>query len=206
MKEQQKILITGASGFIGSFLTEAAIERGMQTWAAVRPTSSRQYLQDPHIQFIELDFGNKEKLKQQLDTHRQQHGSWNHIIHCAGVTKCRDKNGFEKGNYIATVNLVESLKELDMMPQHFVYISSLSIFGPIHEDTYLPLSEADEPQPNTAYGVSKLKSEKYLQSMDEMPYVIFRPTGVYGPRERDYFLTAEEAKEYGLIDKVIYQR
>ena len=44
--------------------------------------------------------------------------------------------------------------------------------------------------------MSKLKSEKYLQSLTEFPYVIYRPTGVYGPRERDYFLMAQSVKQH----------
>ena len=46
---EKKILVTGASGFIGSFLVEGALERGMQVWAGVRKSSSRKYLQDPRI-------------------------------------------------------------------------------------------------------------------------------------------------------------
>ena len=159
MKEK-KILVTGASGFIGSFLVEGALERGMKAWAGIRRTSSRKYLQDDRILFAELDFGQKDKLKEQLAAHKQEHDGWDYIIHCAGVTKCKDRKDFEKGNYEATVNFVESLKELDMVPSHFVYLSSLSVFGPIHEDTYQPIGEHDRPQPNTAYGVSKLKSEQ----------------------------------------------
>ena len=45
-----KILVTGASGFIGSYIVEEALRQGMETWAAVRPTSSRKYLQDERIQ------------------------------------------------------------------------------------------------------------------------------------------------------------
>ena len=51
-----KILVTGASGFIGSFLVEGGLERGMQVWAGVRQSSSRKYLQDERIRFAELDF------------------------------------------------------------------------------------------------------------------------------------------------------
>ena len=52
----KKVLITGASGFIGSFIVEEALRKGMETWAVVRRTSSRKYLQDDRIHFIELDF------------------------------------------------------------------------------------------------------------------------------------------------------
>jgi len=188
--------VTGASGFIGSFLVEGGLERGMQTWAGIRKTSSRKYLQDKRIRFAELNFGDKQKLKEQLAAHKQEHDGWDYIVHCAGVTKCLHKEDFDKGNFQATVNFVEALKELDMVPECFMYISSLSIFGPIHEEDYAPISERDEAQPNTAYGVSKLKSEKYLQSLTDFPYVIYRPTGVYGPRERDYFLMAQSVKQH----------
>ena len=55
------ILIPGASGFIGSFIVERALALGATVWAAVRRTSSRRYLQDARIRFIELELGNEER-------------------------------------------------------------------------------------------------------------------------------------------------
>ena len=48
---EKRILVTGASGFIGSFLVEGGLERGMQVWAGVRKSSSRKYLKDSRTGF-----------------------------------------------------------------------------------------------------------------------------------------------------------
>lgn len=193
---EKKVLVTGASGFIGSFLVEGALERGYQVWAGVRKTSSRKYLQDARIRFAVLDFTDSDRLAGQLEEQKRLYGKWDYIIHCAGVTKCLDKADFEIGNYWATRHFIETLKRLDMLPVNFIYISSLSIFGPIREKDYSSISEEDTPRPNTAYGLSKLHTEEYLKSLSGFPYVIFRPTGVYGPRERDYFLMAKSVKQH----------
>lgn len=186
-----KILITGASGFIGSFIVEEALRRDMQVWAAVRPTSSRRYLQDSRLNFVELDFSSKEKLIEQLDGRH-----FDYIVHAAGVTKCIDRQDFFRMNSEGTRNLVDALLQLQMPLKRFVYLSSLSIFGPIHEQQpYQDITEADLPHPNTAYGESKWQAEQYLDSIgNNFPYIVLRPTGVYGPREHDYFLMAKSIK------------
>ena len=181
------ILITGASGFIGSFLVEEALRRGFDTWAGIRATSSRAYLQDPRIRFAELDFAHPDALRRQL----ARYGRFDYIVHCAGVTKCIDPADFDRVNHMQTCDFVDALRELELVPRQFIFISTLSVFGPVHERTYQPILETDTPQPNTAYGRSKLKTEQYLQSLQGFPYVIFRPTGVYGPRERDYYVMAQ---------------
>ena len=48
----KRLLITGASGFIGSFLCEKGVELGYEVWAGIRKSSSKRYLQNPQIQFI----------------------------------------------------------------------------------------------------------------------------------------------------------
>lgn len=190
------VLITGASGFIGSFLVEGGLQKGMEVWAGMRKSSSRRYLRDSRIQFIELDLAQTPHLLQQLEAHKRLHGKWDYIIHCAGVTKCKNKEEFQKGNYLSTCNLIEALQILEMVPRQFIYLSSLSVFGPVHEKRYLPITDDDIPLPNTAYGSSKLQAECYIQSLPGFPYVIFRPTGVYGPREKDYFLMAKSVKNH----------
>ena len=193
---KKNILITGASGFIGSFLVEGALNRGYTPWAGVRKTSSRKYLQHPDIQFIELDFSSQTELKKSLETYKNEQGKFETIIHCAGVTKSKNKEEFIQFNYDQTRCFIDTLIELDMVPSQFVFISTLSVFGPIKEDNYQPIEENDKPQPNTAYGLSKLKTEEYIQSLPNFPYLLFRPTGVYGPREKDYFMMAQSIKNH----------
>ena len=221
MFEPTKILITGASGFIGSFLCDEALKQQMSVWAGVRSTSSRKWLQNEWLQFQTLDMTNRDVLHAQLANFKENHGKWDIIIHAAGATKCLNPEDFDTNNYDCTVNLVEELKELNMIPKMFVYMSSLSVLGPIKEEkriqarnkkagvdaedtaqtgtptVYAPLLATDDPQPNTAYANSKFKSENYLKCLGyEFPYVIFRPTGVYGPRERDYFLQFKSIKNH----------
>ena len=186
-----KILITGASGFIGSFIVEEALKRGFETWAAVRKSSSREYLQDERIKFIELNLSSKEQLVAQL-----RGKDFDYVVHAAGVTKCLNKQDFYRINTEGTKHLVDALIELQMPLKRFIFISSLSIFGAIKEQQpYEEIKETDTPQPNTEYGKSKLAAEQYL-STTALPYIILRPAGVYGPREKDYFIMAKSIKQH----------
>lgn len=192
------ILVTGATGFIGSFIVEEALKKGMEVWAAVRKTSSLEYLRDSRIHRIELNLSSEDDLKRQLKDH-----SFDYVVHAAGVTKCLHEEDFYRTNTEGTKNLVNAIRALQMPLKRFVYLSSLSIFGPIKEQQpYQEIIETDTPQPNTAYGKSKLLAEQFLDEVNKglapseqpFPYVILRPTGVYGPREKDYFLMAKSIK------------
>ena len=197
-----KILITGASGFIGSFIVEEALKQGFETWAAVRKSSSKEYLQDERIHFIELNLSSKAQLIEQLRPHQ-----FDYVVHAAGVTKCLNKADFRHINTEGTRNLVDALLDLQMPLKRFVFLSSLSVFGAIKEQLpYDEIREDDTPKPNTEYGRSKLEAEKYIDSIgSRLPYIILRPTGVYGPREKDYFMMAKSIKQH--IDFAVgYQR
>lgn len=192
----ESILITGASGFIGSFIVEEALKRKFGVWAGIRSSSSREYLKNRKIHILELDFAHPNELRAQLSGHKGTYNKFDYIIHCAGVTKCTDRNDFDRVNFLQTKYFVDTLRDLNMIPKQFIFISTLSVFGPVREKSYTPICEDDEPAPNTAYGLSKLKAEIYLQSIPGFPYVIYRPTGVYGPREKDYYLMAKSIRQH----------
>ena len=190
----KSILITGAGGFIGGFLVEEALKRGYDTWAAVRSTTKRDFLQDERIHFIELDYEDQDRLEDTLRDHADEWGKWDYIVHNLGVTKSTNYLDFERVNYGYLRNLVDALKNTELTPEVFLMMSSLSVMGPGDEKTYRPIAPTDVPMPNTFYGVSKLKGEAYLQSLEDFPYTIFRCTGVYGPHERDYYLMIKSIK------------
>lgn len=196
----KSILVTGASGFIGSFICSEGLERGMEVWAGMRRTSSSQYLKDERLKFAELDLGNYDTLCKQLRAYKQDMGGrgWDYVVHAAGATKSLKREGFFKTNTEGTKNLVRALVAEEMVPSRFVFVSSLSIFGAIREEPYPyePIRETDIPRPNTAYGESKWQAEQFLATVKDFPYVILRPTGVYGPRERDYYIMAKSIKQH----------
>lgn len=188
----EKILITGASGFIGSFIVEEALRRGMEVWAGVRKSSSLAFLSDKRIRLVNLNLADEEQLLEALREVEPRY-----VVHAAGLTKSLRRDDFYRVNTEGTKNLVRALGRLPLPPRRLVYLSSLSIYGPIREQQpYTEICESDEPRPNTAYGKSKLQAERFLDEECRIPYVVLRPTGVYGPRERDYFLMAKSIKAH----------
>ena len=203
------ILVTGASGFIGSYIVQEGLDKGFDVWAGMRGTSSRGYLQDQRIRFAQLNLSDPKLLRQQLRQYKDQMGGkgWDYVVHAAGATKCLKEEDFYRTNTDGTRNLIDALRAEEMIPKRFVFVSSLSIFGAIRENAvhkpstdnpwiYSPILLTDTPQPNTAYGRSKLKAEEYLQQQKDFPFTILRPTGVYGPREKDYFMMAKSIKQH----------
>lgn len=169
-------------------MAEEGVKRGYQVYAGIRPTSKTQYLKDENIRIFTLNLNDKSKLIKDFKEYAQNGIRFHYIIHNAGVTKSINKKDFLKVNYQYTRNLVEALIESNCTPEKFLYMSSLEAFGNGDEKTMQPVRDTDLPKPSSLYGKSKLKSEQYLEFLKNFPHLILRPTGVYGPREKDYFV------------------
>lgn len=186
--EKKTILIVGAGGFIGGFIASEALRRGFATWAGVRSSTSRRYLSDPAIHIVDFDYDDTEALERQLREAAPDGRAWDYIIYNLGATKCANFADFNRINYQYLRNFTTALMSAGLLPSRFLYMSSLSALGPGDEKNYTPMDSTVIPAPNTRYGLSKIKAETYLETLPDFPWTIFRPTGVYGPHERDYLM------------------
>jgi UDP-glucose 4-epimerase len=182
---KKNLLITGASGFIGSYLVELALKKEYQTVAAVRQSSNKQWLKDPSIHFLELDFKNDQTLDHAIREFVERFGQIDYVIHNAGVTRANKNEEYEQVNCDNTIRLVHALQRNNQVPEKFVLISSLAAYGPAKNET--PVRSSDIKSPLTAYGRSKHKAEEFLYTLNNFPFVIINPTAVYGPKDKDVF-------------------
>ncbi|MDE6127236.1 MAG: NAD(P)-dependent oxidoreductase, partial [Muribaculaceae bacterium] len=181
----KRLLVVGAGGFIGGFICAEGSRRGMKVTAAVRETTSRRYLQDKALDFLVLDYDDRAQMTKAISDAEP----WDYIIYNLGATKAAGGfPEFNKVNFEYLRRFVETLKATGRVPERLLFMSSLSALGPGDEKNYTPLSADTVPDPNTRYGLSKIKAEQYLEHLSGIPYIIFRPTGVYGPHEKDYLM------------------
>lgn len=185
---KKRLLIIGAGGFVGGFIASEGLRRGYDVTVGVRQSTSRSYLTDPALNFLILDYDKPELLNRQIADALPAGERWDYVIYNLGATKCRRLDDFDVINCQYLVNVSEALKQANRVPERFLFMSSLSAMGPVDEKTYRPITIDDEPHPNTRYGLSKIKAENYLINDSGFDYIIFRATGVYGPREKDYLM------------------
>lgn len=184
----KKVLIVGAGGFIGGFIAAESLRRGFDTYCAVRETTSRRFLTDERLKFVVLDFDNPDAEAQALRAALPEGERWDWIVYNLGATKCANFLDFNRINFEYLRGFTEALRKAGMMPARMLYMSSLSALGPGDEKGYTPLTERTVPDPNTRYGLSKIKAETWLATQTDVPWIVFRPTGVYGPHEQDYLM------------------
>ncbi|HTN16356.1 MAG TPA: NAD(P)-dependent oxidoreductase [Chitinophagaceae bacterium] len=176
-----RVLITGASGFVGFHLTEAAIQAGLEVFACVRASSVTDQLKEMDIRFTSIDFSDKEAIRKNFEENR-----YDYVIHAAGLTRAKSVEEYTEVNARYTLNLGEVATTFPL--KKFVFLSSLAAIGPIQYDSEFAINEANLPQPVTEYGRSKLLAERWIANIKGLPLIILRPTAVYGPREKDIYI------------------
>lgn len=189
-----RLLITGATGFVGSELIEAVARHGLRARALVRETSDVARLERHGIERVVGDLSDPAALRRALA------GSET-VLHLAAATRALDAETFHAVNGEGTRRLVEAMEaavEAAGRPRRLVYLSSLAAVGSRGDR---PVGPDDEPRPLTAYGASKLAGERAALSAGALSVAVLRAPAVYGPGDRD-LLTFFKLADRGVLPVV----
>jgi dihydroflavonol-4-reductase len=174
-----RILITGATGFIGSHLAELLHHKGYTLRCLVRKSSNLQWIHHLPIEYVYGDLFDDDAIRKAVT-------GVEYIYHLAGITKAKTKEEYFRGNHLATKNILRITLEANPSLKRFVHVSSQAAVGPSEPNT--PIDERTPFHPLTTYGISKMEAEKEcLQRMKQLPITITRPPAVYGQRDKDVF-------------------
>jgi nucleoside-diphosphate-sugar epimerase len=171
-----RVLLTGGSGFLGSFVAEQLAADGHVVRALVRPRSDRRVLERlTGIEFAPGAIEDPASLGPAVD-------GADAVVHVAGIVKARRPSDFFEVNTQGTKNLLDAAAGRGV--GRFVYVSSLAAVGPSRDGT--PVPDDVEPRPVTHYGRSKLEAERaVLAAKDRIHVTVVRPPLIYGPRDRE---------------------
>ncbi len=168
----ERVLVTGATGFVGSHVAQTFVEAGHEVRCSLRATGDPRWISDLPVERVPLDLTRSEDLSRAVN-------NVDVIVHAAGLVKARRTSDYRLVNVEGTRKLAAAAQEAGV--RRFVLISSLAARGP---DNALTRDKHDRPA--SAYGRSKLEAEEILRPFGKrIEVVALRPVGVYGPRDTE---------------------
>jgi len=172
---KEPVLVTGANGFVGSRLCRRLLDDGYHVVAGIRENCNRELIAGLDLEYRYGDITCPETLPAMVK-------GIDNVIHNAGLVKAKDKEAFFRVNHFGARNIAEAAKNGDT--KKFILISSTAAVGPSEPGQVL--TENSPPRPITMYGRSKLAGEEaVLELKEELNSVIIRPSGVYGPGDKE---------------------
>lgn len=183
-----RVLLTGASGFVGSHVAEALVQEGFRVRALLRRSSKTTWIRGLPLEVAYGDVTDKASLAGACVGVQS-------VVHFGALTSARSEAEFRAVNDIGTRNLAEALAERGDPGGFFIYCSSLAAGGPAIATQSRPepvRTEEDPDTPITPYGKTKLAGERAVREVAERSgrfrAVMLRPPAVYGPRDTDILL------------------
>ena len=174
-----RVLITGATGFVGSHITEAFLKAGYEVRCGARDPKRPRWLAGLPAEILPLNLDHPEHLPCALEDVEI-------VVHAAGITGARRPEDYDRVNAAGTRRLADAAREKGV--RRLVQISSLAARGP-----------DGSTHPTSDYGWSKRKAERNLYALlNDLETVILRPAAVYGPRDTD-LLPLFRLAEKGLL-------
>lgn len=170
------VLVTGASGFIGSHLCEALLARRHRVTALIRPDDNTRWIAHLPLQFVPGDITDKSTLAaavQEADV----------VFHLAALLGSEDHREYYRVNVEGTRNLLQACLESPRPPRRFLFSSSIAAMGPSGKHT--TFDENTPCRPVSDYGKSKWQAEQEFHTLrDRLDWTIVRLPLVYGPRSK----------------------
>ena len=170
-----RVLVTGATGFIGHHLVKALLERGDLVTCLVRPTSDTSQLPTADLKLVVGDTRDPSSLAKAVEGNDT-------VYHLAGQIDASTSKLLYSVNVEGTRNIAEACARHDDPPV-LVIVSSQEAGGP--DLSGRPRTEADPPSPVTYYGRSKLMGERAASEFaSRVPITIVRTAAVFGEGDR----------------------
>jgi len=188
-----KILVTGASGFIGGALAGALLSKGHEVFALTRSAAKAGVLEAKGLKTIPGDISDEKSLavlkEYPIDV----------VYHCAGLVEDKDLDRLYKANVAGTDNICRFA--LEHKVQRLIYLSSVAT---VSGNEQVPLTEDLPYSATNLYGLSKLEAESLVLEHRKhgLPVVILRPAMVYGEGEPHAFDTIMRLLRYRLLPMI----
>lgn len=202
---QKKVLITGVSGFAGSYLAEYFLKRkDYDIYGTYLSEESLFVIAEikNRIQLEKIDLIQKDKVFKLIGLIKPDF-----IFHLAALSSpgdsFKDPEGTIINNIIAQLNLLEAVKRENLIETHILIISSGDIYGVVSKKD-LPINEEANLMPTSPYSVSKI-TQDYLGLQYFLSYKLkiirVRPFNHIGPRQSPNFVLSSFAKKIAEIEK-----
>jgi dihydroflavonol-4-reductase len=168
-----RVLVTGATGFVGGHLAETLRRRDDEVTVLARSPDKAEGLAALGIRVVPGDLEDRPAIARAVEGQEI-------VYHVAGVVAATSEAGFRRANVEGTRNLVAAARQAGQ--PRMVLVSSMAAAGPAAKGR--PLMGGEPARPVTAYGRSKLAAEEAVTASG-LPWTILRPPMVYGPRDRE---------------------
>lgn len=181
--KSQRVLVTGASGFVGSHLCQYLLSQGWYVRGVGRNVTAP--IQHAHFEYHVISDLSTTRWETYL-------ASMDSVVHLAARVHQKKKGGmqclpfYQQVNVQGTRQLARAARACDV--KRFVYISTIKVNG--EKTISMPFRAEDPPQPQEAYSFSKLQGERIVQEearRSGMEWVIIRPPLVYGAYVKGHF-------------------